>query len=196
MARVIGKLTDMIKADDPIVKYEGDGVRILTQVCKPVIKIDDDMAEFTDRMAEIMHAANGIGLAAPQLGILQRIIIYDIGEGMRAIINPKILQRKGEQIGNEGCLSIPGLQGDVPRAHEIVVKGLDQFGKPVRIREEGLASRVIQHEVDHLDGILFIGRAVEGSLHWVTPGESDAEDMDEDMDEGEDMDEDAPETRE
>jgi peptide deformylase len=193
MARTIGKLTDMIRAEDPIVKYEGEGVKTLTQVSKPVIKIGDDMPEFTDRMTEIMHAANGIGLAAPQLGVLQRIIIYDIGEGVRAIVNPKILQKKGEQIGTEGCLSIPGLQGDVARADEIVVKGLDQFGKPVRIREEGLASRVIQHEVDHLDGILFIGRAIQDTLHWVTPGEKDAEGEDTEDEAGEEA---PPETRE
>jgi peptide deformylase len=184
MARVIGKLTDMIRADDPIVKYEGDGVRILEQTSKPVIKVTEDMVEFTERMAEIMHAARGIGLAAPQLGIHQRVIIYDIGDGLHAVINPKILQRKGEQIGSEGCLSIPGLTGDVPRADEIVVKGLDQFVQPVRIRDHVMAPRVIQHEVDHLVGILFIGRAIQDTLQWIVPGEE--------SEEGED----APETRE
>ena len=187
MARVTGKLTDLIRANDPIVKYEGEGVHILEQTSKPVVKITDDIAELAARMEIIMNDANGIGLAAPQLGILQRIFIYDIGDGMRAVVNPKILQRKGEQIGSEGCLSIPGLRGDVPRANEIVLKGLDQFGKPVRIREEGLAARVIQHEIDHLDGILFTSRAIEDTLHWAVPGEDDEDEEDE---------ENGPETRE
>ncbi len=122
-----------------------------------------------------MRAANGVGLAAPQLGILQRIFVYDAGDGFQAIINPKILGRKGEQVGVEGCLSIPGLQGDVLRANEVVVKGMDQFGKPVRIRGEGLTARVIQHENDHLDGILFIDHADPATLHYVTAEEADEE---------------------
>ena len=125
-----------------------------------------------------MRAANGVGLAAPQLGILQRIFVYDAGDGFQALINPKILQRKGEQIGVEGCLSLPGLQGDVARADEVVVKGVDQFGKPVRIRGDGLTARVIQHEMDHLDGVLFIDRADPASLHWVTAEEAADEEAD------------------
>ena len=132
------------------------------------------MAELAEQMEIIMRAANGVGLAAPQLGILQRIIVFDAGDGFHALINPKILQRKGSQIGVEGCLSIPGLQGDVERAAEVVVKGLDQFGKPVRIRGEGLSARVLQHEIDHLDGILFIDRNPT-DLHYITADEADAE---------------------
>jgi peptide deformylase len=171
MAKAAGKLTDLIRRDDPIVKYdEAQGVNILRQRSKPVLSINEDVVELVAHMERIMRAANGVGLAAPQLGILQRIFVYDAGDGFQAIINPKILGRKGEQVGVEGCLSIPGLQGDVIRANEVVVKGADQYGKPVRIRGEGLAARVIQHENDHLDGILFIDRNPT-DLHWVTAEE-------------------------
>jgi len=176
MAKGYGRLTDLIRRDDPIVKYdEAEGVGILRQTSKPVLKITEDTAALVDQMERIMRAANGVGLAAPQLGILARIFVYDAGDGFQAIINPKILGRKGEQIGVEGCLSIPGLQGDVTRAEEVVVKGTDQFGKPVRIRGDGLTARVIQHENDHLDGVLFIDRADPATLHWVTAEELENE---------------------
>lgn len=178
MAKPAGRLTDLIRKDDPIVKYEGDGVQVLRQVSRPVLKITDDVVELVEHMERIMRAANGVGLAAPQLGILQRIFVYDAGDGFQAIINPKILQRKGAQVGVEGCLSLPGLQGEVERASEVVVKGMDQWGKPVRIRGEGLTARVMQHENDHLDGVLFIdeGRADPATLHWVTEEEAAEED--------------------
>ncbi len=179
MAKGYGKLTDLIRRDDPIVKYdEVEGVGILRQASKPVLKITEDTVALVEQMERIMRAANGVGLAAPQLGILQRIFVYDAGDGFQAIINPKILGRKGEQIGVEGCLSIPGLQGDVTRAEEVVVKGSDQFGKPVRIRGDGLTARVIQHENDHLDGVLFIDRADPATLHWVTAEELEDEEED------------------
>lgn len=175
MAKAAGKLTDLIRKDDPIVKYdEAQGVHLLRQRSKPVLSVNEDVVDLVAHMERIMRAANGVGLAAPQLGILQRIFIYDTGDGFQAVVNPKILGRKGEQVGIEGCLSIPGLQGDVVRANEVVVKGTDQFGKPVRIRSEGLTARVIQHENDHLDGILFIDRNPT-DLHWVTAEDEDAE---------------------
>ena len=171
MARAAGKLTDLIRKDDPIVKYEGEGVEVLRQTSRPVFKVTEEIIELVDQMERIMRAANGVGLAAPQLGILQRIFVYDAGDGFHALINPKIIARKGEQIGIEGCLSLPGLQGDVARAEEVVVKGVDQFGKPVRVRGSELTARVIQHEMDHLDGVLFIDRADPASLHWITAEE-------------------------
>ncbi len=171
MIKITGKLADMIRKDDPIVKY---GDPVLREVSKPVNKIDEDMPEFVQRMEEIMRAANGVGLAAPQLGILQRVIVYDVGDGLRAVVNPKILRQSGEQLDPpEGCLSLPGLQGVVKRANEVIVKGQDETGKPVRIRAEGYAARVIQHEVDHLDGVLFIDRADPATLHWVTAEEAE-----------------------
>jgi len=177
MAKAAGRLTDLIRKDDPIVKYdEAQGVHLLRQRSKPVLSVNEDVVELVAHMERIMRAANGVGLAAPQLGILQRIFVYDTGDGFQAVVNPKILGRKGEQVGIEGCLSIPGLQGDVARANEVVVKGTDQFGKPVRIRSEGLTARVIQHENDHLDGILFIDRNPT-DLHWVTAEEEGEEEV-------------------
>jgi peptide deformylase len=178
MAKAAGRLIDLIHKDDPIVKYEGEGVEILRQTSKPVLKVTEDIAELVAQMERIMRAANGVGLAAPQLGILQRIFVYDSGDGFHAIINPKIIGRKGEQVGVEGCLSLPGLQGDVARAEEVVVKGLDEFGKPVRIRGSEMTARVIQHEMDHLDGVLFIDRADPASLHWITAEEAAEEEAD------------------
>lgn len=175
MAKTIGKLIDKIRKDDPIVKYEGEGVEILRSAAKPVTKVTEEHAELIARMEEIMHEANGIGLAAPQIGILQRIFVYDSGEGLQALINPVIMQKKGEQIGSEGCLSLPGLYGDVSRADAVVVKGLDETGRPVRIRAQGLTARVIQHEYDHLDGVLFIDHADPDTLHYATPESRESE---------------------
>src|SRR5579883_423765 len=177
MPKPSGRLVDLIRKEAPIIKY---GDPVLREVSKPVTKVPEDMPEFVKQMEEIMRAANGVGLAAPQLGILQRVIVYDIGEGFHALINPKILSARGEQMDPpEGCLSLPGLRGVVKRANEVVVKGLDEHGKPVRIRGEGYTARVIQHEVDHLDGILFIDRADPKSLHWAT-----AEELEEEREEG------------
>jgi peptide deformylase len=117
-----------------------------------------------------MSEWRGIGLAAPQIGVSQRVIIYQLpeeNEPVRVIINPKIVSRKGEQIGPEGCLSIPRLQGEVKRANEVIVKGVDTLGRPVRRRARELEARVIQHEVDHLEGILFFTRAETETLHWL-----------------------------
>lgn len=177
MPRNSGRLVDQIRKEEPIVKYPDP---VLREIAKPVSKITDDFPEFVERMGEIMRDANGVGLAAPQLGILERVIVYDIGEGFHAIINPKILSARGEQDEPaEGCLSLPGLRGTVNRANEVVVKGFDEHGKPIRIRGVGYTARVIQHEVDHLDGILFIDRADPQSLHYAT-----AEELEEEKEEG------------
>jgi peptide deformylase len=172
MAKSNGKLVDQIRKDDPIVKYEGDGASILRQKSKPILSVGAEHAELVAQMEIIMHAANGVGLAAPQLGILQRLFVFDAGDGFQAVLNPKILQRKGTQVGVEGCLSLPGLYGDVERAEVVVVKGVDQYGKPLRIRADGLSARVMQHEIDHLDGILFTDLADPDSLHWASPGDA------------------------
>ena len=176
MAKTLVKLVDQIRKDDPIVRYEADGVNVLRAVSKPVKQVTEDHVALVARMEQIMHEANGIGLAAPQLGILQRIFVYDSGDGLQAIINPVIMQRKGEQVGSEGCLSLPGLYGDVARANEIVVKGLDEHGRPLRIRAQGITARVIQHENDHLDGVLFIDHADPDSLHYASPDSAEGED--------------------
>ncbi len=160
----------------PIVKYPDP---VLNQVAKPVGKPGRETRELVERMKAAMYLFNGVGLAAPQLGVLQRVIIYKIpeeGQPLRVIVDPKIVSAKGEQIGPEGCLSIPLLQGEVPRAMEVTVKGTDMLGRPFKRRASEFEARVIQHEIDHLDGILFIEKADPETLHWLTGSEKNEED--------------------
>lgn len=124
-------------------------------------------------MIDTMHEENGVGFAANQIGVLQKVLVYDDGTGPKVLINPKIIRASGEQVGIEGCLSVPGLQGEVRRANEVEVKGLDENGKPVKIKAEGLTARIIQHELDHLNGVLFIDRAEPNTLHYITAEEEE-----------------------
>jgi len=110
-------------------------------------------------MAETMKKANGIGLAAPQVGILKRVIIVDIGEGLNVFINPEIIEMDGEIIDVEGCLSIPGVYGEVARPQRLKVKAKDEKGLEFELEAEGLFARAICHEIDHLNGVLFIDKA-------------------------------------
>lgn len=131
---------------------------ILRQKSKPVPKITPNIHKLLDNMADTMYDAQGVGLAAVQIGILKRVIIVDIGgeDGqLYELINPEIIQSSGEQVGPEGCLSIPGLNGDVKRFDRIKIKGLDRDGHEVIIDAEGYLARAFQHEMDHLNGILF-----------------------------------------
>lgn len=148
------------------------GNPVLRTPARPVGRPTRETREIVERMRTAMNAEHGIGLAAPQIGVSQRIIIYRLPEEnapFRVLIDPRIAQAKGEQVGEEGCLSIPYLHGEVTRAREIVVKALDLQGRPVRRRATDLEARVIQHELDHLDGILFIDRADPETLHWSVP---------------------------
>jgi peptide deformylase len=140
------------------IRTRGDDV--LRKKCKPVKKIDGKLQELVDDMIETMYDANGIGLAAPQVGILKRVIVIDIGEGPMALINPEIISQSGEQLEVEGCLSIPGIWGEVKRPEQIVVEALDMDGKLQKIEGTGMLARVLSHETDHLDGILFEDKAV------------------------------------
>src|SRR5579871_177702 len=152
--------------EDPIVKVPDP---VLREMARPVEKPTQTTRALVARMKAAMLEANGVGLAAPQMGVLERIIIYKLPEEkepLRVVINPKIVSRKGEQIGPEGCLSIPMLQGDVKRA-----KGVDLEGRPFKRRAAEFEARVIQHEVDHLDGVLFVDRAELDTLHWLVDNE-------------------------
>ena len=171
------RLAQQINELDPVVKY---GNPILREKTKFVTEFNDELPELSAKMEAIMREANGCGLAAPQVGILKRLFVYDIGDGARMVVNPKISKARGEQIGEEGCLSIPGLRGDVPRAFYVTVKGQDECGNPIKIVAEEFEARVLQHEIDHLDGILFIdeGRADPSTLHWMTPEEIAEEEAD------------------
>lgn len=130
---------------------------VLREVCKPVSKITPNIHKLLKDMADTMYDAEGVGLAAPQIGILKRVIVMDVGDehGLIEMINPEIIEREGEQFGPEGCLSIPGFTGDVRRAERVKAKGLDRHGNEIVIEGTGLLARCIQHEIDHLNGVLY-----------------------------------------
>ncbi len=158
--------------DTGIVKYGEAGSDVLKKVALEIRFVDASVRALIARMAEMMYRAHGVGLAAPQVGESLRLLVYDSGDGLRPLINPVILKRKGEQFEpEEGCLSIPGLRGVVRRANEITVRALDGAGRPLRFRATDFEARVIQHELDHLDGILFIDRADPATLHMLTQEE-------------------------
>ena len=124
------------------------------------------MRRLTRDMLETMYAASGVGLAAPQVGVQQRVIVVDVGENPITLVNPEITTAEGEQVGLEGCLSLPDLVGEVRRAEWVVAKGLNRHGKPITVEGEGLLARALQHEIDHLDGILFIARIEDPTRLW------------------------------
>ncbi|MGE7826367.1 peptide deformylase [Paenibacillus sp. NPDC093718] len=130
---------------------------VLHKKAKEVTKITPNVQKLLDDMADTMYDAEGVGLAAPQVGILKRLIVIDAGDehGLIKMINPEIMESEGEQFGPEGCLSIPGWNGDVRRAEKVTVKGLDREGKELVITGTGLLARAFQHEIDHLNGVLF-----------------------------------------
>lgn len=135
------------------------GNKILKEQAQPVLKIDKRIRKLLDDMAETMESADGVGLAAPQVGASLRVIILDVGEGLIELINPVIIACTGCELGNEGCLSIPGVYGEVERFAEVTVEGFNRFGKKTTITGSGLLSRALQHEIDHLEGVLFIEKA-------------------------------------
>jgi peptide deformylase len=138
-------------------KVLNDKDPILRKRSKEVREINEEILTLLDDMLDTMEDYNGIGLAAPQVGVLKRIIVVKIAEEGEAIqlINPKIIKEKGQEKDVEGCLSIPGVYGEVTRAKEVVVEGLDREGKKRKFMASGLLARVFQHEIDHLNGILF-----------------------------------------
>jgi peptide deformylase len=132
---------------------------VLRKKADPVERIDDSIRALLDEMADVMYQKDGVGLAAPQVGISKRIFVADIGDGLINLINPKIGQRNGEEKAvEEGCLSFPGIRVDISRPESIMVSGLNEKGDRVEIKAEGLWARVFQHEIDHLDGVLLIDR--------------------------------------
>lgn len=131
---------------------------VLRELAKPVPKVTSNIVKLLNDMADTMYDAGGVGLAAPQIGIQKRVIVLDPHDGETELIefiNPEIVHADGEQLGPEGCLSIPGLNGDVNRKLNITVKGWDRDGKEVIVEASGYLARIFQHEIDHLNGILF-----------------------------------------
>jgi len=134
---------------------------VLRKKAEEVKEIDQDLIDLARQMAETMYAAPGIGLAAPQVGESIRLIVVDVSytqgkPDLKVLLNPEIVEREGSILMEEGCLSIPGIRADVERSQKVLVRGLDIKGRPVEIEAEGLLAVCLQHEVDHLDGILFI----------------------------------------
>ena len=150
-----------------------DGDEVLRKVCKPVTQMTDRLSTLIDDMFDTMYEANGVGLAAPQVGVLRRIVVIDVGEGEPlTLINPVIVESDGEQVGAEGCLSLPGLQGEVARPQHVICKALDRDMKEITVEGEDLLARAICHELDHLDGILYKDLAIDG-LYKVEPVSED-----------------------
>ena len=137
------------------------GDELLTKKCRKVEKIDDRILTLLDDMAETLKESGGVGLAAPQVGILKRICVIDVGEGLIELIKPEITKTSGSVEDVEGCLSIPGKWGYVTRPEKVTVKALNREGKEIKVTGEGLLARALCHETEHLDGILFITHVTE-----------------------------------
>ena len=131
------------------------GDESLNKPSKPVTAFNERLWNLLDDMAETMYNANGVGLAAIQIGIFRRVVVIDIGEGLIELINPEITATSGSQSGPEGCLSVPGKQGEVTRPMKVTVKAQDRNGKPFEITGEEFMARALCHEIDHLDGHLY-----------------------------------------
>lgn len=135
------------------------GNPVLRQTAQTVERIDKKLHRLLKDMAETMYAADGVGLAAPQVGVLKRLVVIDVGEGLLEMINPVITKKEGAVIGGEGCLSVPDYEGEVERAEYVECEFTDRSGKRLLLQTGGLLAIAVQHELDHLDGVLFIDKA-------------------------------------
>lgn len=149
------------------------GDEVLRRKAKPVSAVDGSVRKLVDDMVDTMKAADGLGLAAPQVGVAKRVFVARDDDQLLVLINPLIVRRRGHETGVEGCLSMPGLQGNVSRAKSVIVSGLDRSGRQVTYEVEGLTARCFQHEIDHLNGVLFTDHTRD--LWWVeyVPGETE-----------------------
>lgn len=155
------------------VRERGD--EILTKKAREVKEITPRVSELIEDMLETMYEANGVGLAAPQVGVLKRVVVIDVGEGPVVLINPVITKTDGEQTGQEGCLSVPGKFGYVTRPMNVSVSALDANGEEVTYDAEGFFARAICHECDHLDGKLYVEQVIDGELYDVDDYLEDAQ---------------------
>lgn len=140
---------------------EMDKDDILRKHARRVDKFDKRLAVLLDDMADTMYEADGVGLAAPQVGILKRCVVIDVGEGLIELVNPEILSAEGEVVDVEGCLSVPGRRATVARPEKVRVHAQDRKGKHIEIEGEGLLARCLCHELDHLDGVLYVDKMIE-----------------------------------
>ncbi len=153
------------------------GDEVLTKKCREVKTITPRIAELINDMLETMYDACGVGLAAPQVGVLRRIVVIDVGEGPIVMVNPEIIESDGEQTGDEGCLSLPGKAGQVTRPDYVKARAFDAGMQPFEIEGEGLLARAICHELDHLDGHMYVEK-VEGEIHDVTYANPEEDELD------------------
>ena len=161
------------------IRVQGD--EVLGKVCKEVKTMTPRTMELIEDMIDTMYEAMGVGLAAPQVGVLKRIVVIDVGEGPIVLINPEILETSGEQTGGEGCLSVPGKAGQVTRPNYVKVKALNENMEEVIYEGEELLARAFCHEIDHLDGHLYVEK-VEGELYDTANEEDDFEEDEEEGD--------------
>ena len=151
-----------------IIREEDD--EILRKKSKEVENVDDKIRQILDDMVETMHKYDGLGLAGPQIGILKRLVVIDLYDekGPIKLVNPVIVKQKGEQEVEEGCLSFPNQFAKVIRPLEVTIEALDENGKKIKIKGTGLLAQAISHELDHLDGVLFVDKIIPGTLEYVT----------------------------
>jgi peptide deformylase len=149
---------------------------VLRQKAKKVTNIDKSVQRLIDDMIETMRAAPGVGLAAPQIGVPLRVIVFEVpGAEVMALINPEIAKRYGERLVLEGCLSVPGYQGEVKRSVWVKVKAQDRQGRNIRLKGEELLAQVLEHEIDHINGVLYVDRVEGTDKLWELPPESSQE---------------------
>ena len=141
------------------IRFNGDP--ILRKTSREVKNINDRIKILLEDMAETMYESDGVGLAAPQVGVLRQVVVIDIGHGLIKLINPEIIEKEGENVDIEGCLSVPNKIGTVSRPERVKVKYLNEFGEEKIIEGEGLLAKALCHEIDHLNGILFIDKIIE-----------------------------------
>ena len=148
-----------------------DGDEILRKKTREVETVDDKIKEILDDMLETMHQYNGVGLAGPQIGILKKLVVIDLYDENPPLklVNPKIVKQEGKQEVEEGCLSFPNKYGKIVRPAKVIVEALNENGERMRIEAEGLLAQALSHEVDHLEGVLFVDKIIPGTLEYVEP---------------------------
>ncbi|MFR2534320.1 MAG: peptide deformylase [Clostridia bacterium] len=158
-----------------IIREEGD--EILRKKARTVDIIDDKIRELLEDMVETLHRYNGVGLAAVQVGVLKRLVVIDVydGKGPIKLVNPVIVKQKGEQEVEEGCLSFPNKYVKIVRPAEVTVEALDENGKKIKIHGKELLAQALSHEIDHLEGILFMDKMLPGTLEYVEPSNEEKE---------------------
>ena len=163
-----------MKGKMAIRKIREEGDEILKKKSREVEEINEKMQELIDDMLETMYKANGVGLAAVQVGVLKQVIVIDIddGNGPLVLINPKIIKEKGLQEVEEGCLSFPNKFAKVERPAEIVIEAIDREGYTIKVKAKELLAQAISHEIDHLNGIVFVDKIVPGTLEYAEPNKS------------------------